>query len=68
MHQFTHFILTLDIFVADVEPIAKAPQGCRWVNEYRGRGFAERYAQGCRRSEEQRMVRAGNYLSAEIYS
>jgi A/G-specific adenine glycosylase len=30
-HQFTHFNLTLDIFVADVEPIAEAPQGCRWV-------------------------------------
>jgi A/G-specific adenine glycosylase len=32
-HQFTHFILTLDIFAADVEPGMHAPQGCRWVSE-----------------------------------
>ncbi len=32
-HQFTHFNLTLDIFVADVGQGAKAPQGCRWVKD-----------------------------------
>ncbi|MEW6437898.1 MAG: A/G-specific adenine glycosylase [Pseudomonadota bacterium] len=32
-HQFTHFNLTLDIFVADVGRGAKAPQGCRWVKD-----------------------------------
>lgn len=32
-HQFTHFNLTLDIFVADVGHGAKAPQGCRWVKD-----------------------------------
>jgi A/G-specific adenine glycosylase len=32
-HQFTHFNLTLDIFVADVGRAAKAPQGCRWVKD-----------------------------------
>ncbi len=30
-HQFTHFNLTLDIFVANIELEAEAPQGCRWV-------------------------------------
>jgi len=32
-HQFTHFNLTLDIFVADVGHGAKAPPGCRWVKD-----------------------------------
>jgi A/G-specific adenine glycosylase len=32
-HQFTHFNLTLDIFVADVGRGAKAPKGCRWVKD-----------------------------------
>lgn len=32
-HQFTHFILTLDIFAADVRRGTKAPQGCRWVSD-----------------------------------
>ncbi|QAY95956.1 A/G-specific adenine glycosylase [Methylovirgula ligni] len=33
MHQFTHFILTLDIFVADGRRGTKPPQGCRWVSD-----------------------------------
>jgi A/G-specific adenine glycosylase len=32
-HQFTHFNLTLDIFVADVRRGEKAPRGCRWVSD-----------------------------------
>jgi A/G-specific adenine glycosylase len=32
-HVFTHFSLSLDIFVADVAQGTEAPVGCRWVNE-----------------------------------
>jgi A/G-specific adenine glycosylase len=32
-HQFTHFSLTLDIFVADVGRGTKPPQDCRWVSD-----------------------------------
>lgn len=31
-HVFTHFSLSLDIFVADVAEATKAPAGCRWVS------------------------------------
>jgi A/G-specific adenine glycosylase len=31
-HVFTHFSLSLDIFVADVARETEAPLGCRWVN------------------------------------
>jgi A/G-specific adenine glycosylase len=33
LHQFTHFDLTLDVFVADVSRRAKAPSDCRWVKD-----------------------------------
>jgi A/G-specific adenine glycosylase len=32
-HVFTHFALTLFIFVAEVPAETEAPQGCRWVGE-----------------------------------
>ena len=32
-HVFTHFALTLTIFVADLPARARAPAGCRWVAE-----------------------------------
>ena len=32
-HAFTHFSLSLDIFVADVAQGTEAPFGCRWVND-----------------------------------
>ncbi len=32
-HQFTHFTLTLDIFVAEVGRGTKPPQDCRWVSD-----------------------------------
>ncbi len=32
-HVFTHFSLSLDIFVADVAQETKAPVGCRWVKD-----------------------------------
>jgi A/G-specific adenine glycosylase len=33
MHQFTHFDLTLDVFVAHVGRRTRAPEGCRWVKD-----------------------------------
>ncbi len=30
-HVFTHFVLKLFVFTADVPKNAKAPAGCRWV-------------------------------------
>jgi A/G-specific adenine glycosylase len=32
-HVFTHFSLSLDIFVADVAEGTEAPAGCRWVGQ-----------------------------------
>ncbi|MFZ9501323.1 MAG: A/G-specific adenine glycosylase [Beijerinckiaceae bacterium] len=32
-HVFTHFALTLTVFAADLPAKARAPAGCRWVDE-----------------------------------
>lgn len=36
LHQFTHFDLSLDVFVAEVGRRTKPPPGCRWVRNFEG--------------------------------